>query len=480
MKNYDILLHQPHPPGYFLYVMLGRACNLIFADANYALILQSIIFSGLTVLTIYYLGREIFDEKTGLFAALLALTSPNFWFHGEVALTYANEAFFSAFIGLLCWRASKGDKGYLWFSVALLAIAGGFRQNTPFFFFPLWLYSTRKESIGKILSCLLVFTIISLSWFLPMVFLTGGEERFFEAFKELMRFNSGHVSIIEKGIPALTAYARALHSFITITLGVALPLTLLALYALVRNRSVSLLKNTKSSFFAFWIIPSLMFYLLFFIHQDNPGYILVLLPPLVLVAANAMSYLCSELSKLTNKSIHRILFSITILVNAAIFLFPHIALSRYGIIDHDRDIVTIRNSLRKYNPESTYLFVGPYIFYSYRHLMLYLPKFSVFQVDTRTSPTGQRRMLFGGLEANTFMTETLKISKGITTFAAITVTDNKNLPNLSSKFSTKKISDDFVIVSGRIENICLLYHELIPYWSKENIDSVDLLTATEN
>src|SRR4030067_3107297 len=88
LKKYDITLHQPHPPGYFLYVMLGRLLNLFINDADTFFVSISLIFSGLAVAAIYHLGKEIFDKNIGVIAAAIALTSPNLWFHGEVALTY--------------------------------------------------------------------------------------------------------------------------------------------------------------------------------------------------------------------------------------------------------------------------------------------------------------------------------------------------------------------------------------------------------
>jgi hypothetical protein len=30
LQKYDVYLHQPQPPGYFLYVMAGRAVNVLF------------------------------------------------------------------------------------------------------------------------------------------------------------------------------------------------------------------------------------------------------------------------------------------------------------------------------------------------------------------------------------------------------------------------------------------------------------------
>jgi len=72
LRRFDITVHQPHPPGYFLYVMLGRFLNLFVKDANTVYVSISIFFSGLTVVAIYYLGREIFDHRTGLLAAVIS------------------------------------------------------------------------------------------------------------------------------------------------------------------------------------------------------------------------------------------------------------------------------------------------------------------------------------------------------------------------------------------------------------------------
>src|SRR3989304_7179112 len=78
LEKYYVYLHQPHPPGYFLYVMMGRAINLFVQDANTSYLVISVVFSGLTVVAVYYLGMAIFNKETGLWAALLALTSPLF------------------------------------------------------------------------------------------------------------------------------------------------------------------------------------------------------------------------------------------------------------------------------------------------------------------------------------------------------------------------------------------------------------------
>src|SRR5579863_10398799 len=96
LKSFDPAVHQPHPPGYFLYVCLGRLVNLLTGDANTAFVLISIAASCAAVMMIYLLAASWFGRNAAVFSALLFLFSPLAWFHGTVALTYVTECFFSA------------------------------------------------------------------------------------------------------------------------------------------------------------------------------------------------------------------------------------------------------------------------------------------------------------------------------------------------------------------------------------------------
>jgi hypothetical protein len=464
LQDYNLVLHQPHPPGYFLYVMIGKLLHLFVSDVNTTFVLISIFFSGLTVVTVYYIGKELFDERTGIFSALLMLTSPNFWFHGEVALTYPAEAFFSALIGLFCWRAYQGKKNYVLISAVLLAVAGGFRQNTAVFLFPLWLFSVRKESFRSIVNGLLLFCIVSFAWFLPMVMYTGGLSVYIEAFRELLDFNTGHNSVFEKGIPFLKLYSQTIYNFIFFSLGAALPLLLLAFYAVVRHGKSAFLKDPKAVFFAFWILPSILFYLLVFIHPANPGYVLVLLPPLAIVCSVALLFLGSELLRLTGKNFQQALVLIVLLTNTGIFLLYPLHVSREELRMHDRSIAAILKGLSTFNPETTALFIGPYSFYSYRHLMLYLPAFTVYQVDVRTSETGEKRKQFGGTNRKTFLTEQIRPSKSIKLFAAVILYAPQDPPQIPLWLSITRVTPDIMIVSGPIDRVCDLYPQLRPIW----------------
>src|SRR6267143_4910795 len=53
MQRFDPRVHQPHPPGYFLYISFGRLLNSVFHDANLALVVMSIVASCGVAVVVY-------------------------------------------------------------------------------------------------------------------------------------------------------------------------------------------------------------------------------------------------------------------------------------------------------------------------------------------------------------------------------------------------------------------------------------------
>jgi len=108
MERFDPRVHQPHPPGYFLYVCLGRLLRFVIHDANLALVILSIAASCGIAILIYLLTLDWFDRRSARLAGSLFVISPLAWFYGTIALTYTLETFFSALLGYLCWRVYCG------------------------------------------------------------------------------------------------------------------------------------------------------------------------------------------------------------------------------------------------------------------------------------------------------------------------------------------------------------------------------------
>lgn len=183
LERFDVRLHQPHPPGYIVYVLLGRLVHHLVGDPNAAYVWLSVLFSGLTVAAVFALGWEMFGMDAGIAAGLFTLTSPAVWFYGEVALTYILEAFFVTAIALAAHRTLRGGDGgrSVWVMTALLGIGGGIRQTTLVLLLPLWLLSLTRVSWRMRLGAAALLVGLVAAWLVPTIAFSGGLQEYLDA-----------------------------------------------------------------------------------------------------------------------------------------------------------------------------------------------------------------------------------------------------------------------------------------------------------
>lgn len=216
MGRFAPRVYQPHPPGYFLYICLGRLSNFLFHDANLDLVMLSILASCGTVLVVYRLAFEWFGVRAAQFAGAIFLLSPLVWFHGTVALTYSVEAFFSAVVGLLCWRIYCGRENLVFAAAILLGIAAGIRPSSLLFLVPLFLFSLFHTTRWR-LAGIVVLSATLIIWFLPMIAASGGFRPYFGALFSLWGmvpaketvFNSSPATSIARAFTIVLIYFLA-------------------------------------------------------------------------------------------------------------------------------------------------------------------------------------------------------------------------------------------------------------------------------
>ena len=111
LREFDVAKHQPHPPGYILYVGLGRLVNAWVADPAASFFLLSVVFSGLTTFVVYQLARAFYDRPTALASASLLAVRPLFWFYVTLGLSYVGEALGSSLISssMRCCSSASGS-----------------------------------------------------------------------------------------------------------------------------------------------------------------------------------------------------------------------------------------------------------------------------------------------------------------------------------------------------------------------------------
>ncbi len=271
--RFDPRVHQPHPPGYFLYVCLGRLVNALVHDANLALVLVSILASVASVILIYALALEWFSPRAATFAGLLFLFSPLEWFHGTVALTYSMEAAASALVGLLAWRIQRGSHRLIVPTAIVLGVTAGIRPSSLVFLAPLFLFSLRGAPMRRILTGILALGLTVGAWFLPMLRASGGAAAYFAALQSLWLmvpskgtvFNSSPVTSVARALTIVFIYFLCFGAAVLAPLGAA--------------SSPAPAARGKKIFTAVWIVPALCFFTFIFLKLVNSGYLLLVAAP---------------------------------------------------------------------------------------------------------------------------------------------------------------------------------------------------------
>ncbi len=284
LGEYDVVKHQPHPPGYILYVALGRLANHWLHDPTAAYVALAVAFSGLTTFVVYYLARTVYDRATALAAAALLAVSPLFWFYGSVGLTYAGEALAATVVAYFSFRALRGNETDAWLAAGYLGLAGGLRQSVLILLFPLWLGATAfgLRRLRTIAIGLLVIAIAVLAWFLPMIWITGGLARYIEASVDLAETVVKPTSILGVGAgDATLRMARYMLESIVVGLGpLALAVALVPWY--VRRHGL----GPREWFLIAWPVVPVLVYTL--VHFGQAGYVLTFLPALVILLVHVL------------------------------------------------------------------------------------------------------------------------------------------------------------------------------------------------
>jgi Dolichyl-phosphate-mannose-protein mannosyltransferase len=383
LDHFDPTTYQPHPPGYFLYVFLGRLVNLLFHDPNTALVTISILASCGTAVLIWVLAEEWFGRQAALFSSLIFLFSPLCWFHGTVALTYIVEACFSALLGLLCWRVVSGRLRWLMPATVTLGLAVGFRPSSLLLLGPLWLLSLRELRVKQVFLAFLALVVTIGAWFVPMLYLSGGPAAYFESLYALWRMVPGKQTIFNSGV----AMSLARFCVVAAILGLCFGTPLLLVF---RRRAAGQPDQRRKAWFTWvWITPSLLFFTFVFLAWVNSGYLLALTPPLFCWLGSFAAAWYGQAAYSRPWKIAAI--GASAVVNTAFFLFAPLYCSWSSVRSFEKELMAIQSALpRAAAPEETLIVGFDSHFLGYRHAAYYLPDYLTLQFPEVRLPEGMR------------------------------------------------------------------------------------------
>jgi hypothetical protein len=357
-------------------------------DAQTAMVVVSMVASALAVVALYFLGRSMFGRRIGLVGALLLATSPLFWFYGEIALPHTLDILLVIVGVWWLYEVMVGNHRYLYPAIAIIAVAGGVRQQTLVFLIPLLLFALRRVGWNRFLIAGVWGVVICLAWFVPLIALSGGWANYMRVMGVFARRFQDTTSVfMGAGWSGIRYNVRrvAIYTLYGWSAATA-PAVVYAFKAAVPFRWREWAQRwEKTLFLILWVAPALIFYAI--IHMGQQGLVFVFLPALFLVSAVGLVRL------LNNRSSW--LMGVTVLLvvlNAGIFCL----MSEYPLGPDTQRLLTratLVNSDRYYQdrfsaieenltPESTAILA-----INWHHVEYYLPGYVMLPFGT----TGERQ-----------------------------------------------------------------------------------------
>lgn len=409
LERFQMCDWQPHPPGYILYIFLGRIVNFFFHDANTSLVSLSILSASIAVAGIFLLGKSIFGDLTGIVAAILLLFSPLAWFFGEVALTYIVEL---PIVIAVTWFLYQllFFRRYPVITAIAIGIAAGFRQDIIMFLVPIWFVGSLRVGPKKMLFSWVGLGVSILVWLIPLSYFTGGLSQVLELNKWQFDTYASQSSIFSGGWQTISSNSRIVLRDLSWLLGAATFLLLFfpALFLLPGR----LYRDRRIFFLLLVLLPPISFFIL--IHDASPGYLLVQSTSIFLLTAHIMVCLANHarntwfntrtfaFGKKNSQALPSILLAFSLIIfgvfNSWLFIKGSQIMTRVqgmggtvseiygsfsadGLRQNELQLADTLAAINTFRPDETLIIVSNLTSANWRRLSYYLPEYRVIMVD---------------------------------------------------------------------------------------------------
>ena len=137
VREYDVAIHQPHPPGYPLFIAMAKFVRL-FVQTDFRALQMVVLIGALLFFPAAFLfARELrFDFRTSILGALIASFLPNVWYYGGTAFSDIPGIVSGLFACVLILRGCRDARAYV-AGAFVLGLSAGIRpQNLMLAFVP--------------------------------------------------------------------------------------------------------------------------------------------------------------------------------------------------------------------------------------------------------------------------------------------------------------------------------------------------------
>jgi len=388
--EYNLRRGQPHVPGFYLYVMLGRLVNLFVGEPHTALVWLSVLAGAWLVSAGYLLATSMFGRRCGWGTGLILMTSPLCWFHSDIALTTIVDSALVVSFVFVCWQAIQHR--VTWFQTvllaALLATVAGVRQQSAPLLLPLYGYvfwgSARSRSLK--LSCAIVLAGgFSLVWLVPTLKSAGGLASYVELLHLKSSYDAPRIFWAGGGLIAFLTniYSIGRAFWVGLWAAAIIPAMEFLHGVCFEKRAAASEHRRQFSVLALWITPIFLFDLI--IYVALPGHILNLFPAVVIVASLGLVRFSEQLP-ITKAWGVAVVFATVVAVNLVVFLYAPPAARRLSmglnmsgeeIREHDADLLGCFTAIRQGWPAKDVVVYHYYedFYWGFRHFEYYLPEY---------------------------------------------------------------------------------------------------------
>jgi Protein O-mannosyl-transferase TMEM260-like len=187
LDSFDLLKHQPHPPGYPLYVAAGKLVHLVVGGHAAALTLVSSLSGAAVAAMVFVLLLRSVDWAVALVAAMAMALSPLYWLQSGLALTDMFAMVFVVAFLLVEDHATTTRHADRWKLIACGVIAGlslGARPHVTLLIVAYWCMRavwSGSFSWRHLPTAVLSVLAGALAWLIPAALATGGFDTYASA-----------------------------------------------------------------------------------------------------------------------------------------------------------------------------------------------------------------------------------------------------------------------------------------------------------
>jgi hypothetical protein len=258
LQHYDVALHHPHPPGFPLFVAIGKLVRLIVSDDFHALRTVSLLASLFLFPAMFALARSFrFRFRTCIVASLLFCFLPNVWYWGGTAFSdeLALVTSLAAAALLLRDRRRSYLAGCFFFAATMLVRAQNVLLMWP------WIVASwrrlRTRRIGEVVAGTALIVVLVLAGYGIAAKLTG--------FPQFIYSTIGHqhyVATVDGSLnPQRIPMLNLLHDFLFDPFESRAASTAMFVFALLsfarpRRAHIDILLTFLPNFFLAWFLLS--------------------------------------------------------------------------------------------------------------------------------------------------------------------------------------------------------------------------------